>query len=746
MKQPRSEQSPSDGRLESASACRKCGASLGSGALDALCPACLLAEAIFPSADDQADGATWVTVFPQLRIGTLISAAPGVETYEAVHLSDESPVRLSVATSGAITRAGGVSAWKQQIDALARLNHPNIARIVDSGDLGNRFFMITARPEGKTLRDLVDGGELPSSRLEALVRQLNDAVASARAVGVNLSCAFSEVVVGDDGWARLIPGLESAPAEQGEERGSAAELRLTGGMQIGPYHLVDKIGEGGFADVWLAEQEEPVRRRVALKILKEGMDTRRVLARFEAERQTLALLDHPNIARVLDAGATDSGRPFFVMEAVDGEPITNWCEQAASPWEERVELVRTVCAAVQHAHQRGIIHRDLKPSNVLVATDENAVGVPKVIDFGIAKALARNLTEQTVFTRDDQVLGTPEYMSPEQAAEGTLVDSRSDVYAVGVLLYELLTGETPVAAIGSQARKVAGFDELRRRIREDDPPPPGRRADSDSGSRNGIPAELDWVVMKALEKDPERRYQSAAELAEDLGRVLGNEAVRAGAPSRAYRMRKFVRRHRVAVFSAAAVAVALACGVVLALAGMLEAREERQNALASQRVAESEAEVAAALNAFFREDLLGRANPYTTITEKDVTLREAVDRAAATVETRFADRPDVLAAIQQSLANAYRGLSVPDRAEHHGRRAAELYEELHGFEHPKRPRGQQHPRPDPERQCGPAGLPGASSPRVGRQDQGTRSGSTHDLAEPAADRTTPARCRELEGR
>ena len=669
--------------------CRVCGSSLATGALDSLCPACLLAGSLMPEGGGADGGATWMTVFPQLKIGSLVAGIPGVETYEAISLADESPVRLSVATSNHITEAGGASLWKHQINALDRLNHPNIARIVDSGDIGRRFFLITACPDGRSLHELVEAGEVSTGKLEALVRQLNDAVASARSVGVNLSCSFSEVVVGPDGQAKLIPGLESAPpdssnADNSSERGMSA---VTPGMQLGHYHIIDKIGEGGFADVWLADQEEPVQRRVALKILKEGMDTRRVLARFEAERQALALLDHPNIARVLDAGATDGGRPFFVMEAVDGDRITDWCKNAASTWVERVELVRAVCSAVQHAHQRGIIHRDLKPSNVLVTSSEGA-GAPKVIDFGIAKAIERSLTEQTIFTRDDQVLGTPEYMSPEQAeGDAAAVDSRSDVYALGVLLYELLTGATPIAVQQTKAKNdSAGIAELRRRIREIDPPAPGKLAEtsnSETGVQARIPQELDWVVMKALAKEPERRYQSAAEFADDLRRGLAHEAVQAGAPTRSYRVRKFVRRHRAVVFSAAAVVTALAVGVTLAFAGLLEARKERQNALASQRVAESEAEIAETLNAFFRDDLLGRANPYATIDEKDITLREAVDRAAKTVDARFAEKPEVLGAIHQSLANTYKSLSVYDRAEEHGRRAAEIFEELHGFEHTK---------------------------------------------------------------
>jgi tetratricopeptide (TPR) repeat protein len=330
------------------------------------------------------------------------------------------------------------------------------------------------------------------------------------------------------------------------------------GSVIGPYKLLEQIGEGGFGVVFMAEQQAPVRRKVALKVLKPGMDTKQVIARFEAERQALAIMDHPNIAQVHDGGATVSGRPYFVMELVKGVPITEFCDQNQMTPRERVELFVHVCQAVQHAHQKGIIHRDIKPSNVLV-TLRDGVPLVKVIDFGIAKALGQQLTDKTVFTGFAQLIGTPLYMSPEQAAGGQDIDTRSDIYSLGVLLYELLTGTTPFA---KERFKEIGYEEMRRIIREEEPPRPstristlGKAATTVSTRRKSEPkrlsqlcrGELDWIVMKALEKDRNRRYESASAFVADVLRYLHDEPVQACPPSAWYRLRKFTRRNRVAV-------------------------------------------------------------------------------------------------------------------------------------------------------------------------------------------------------
>ncbi|MBW3539799.1 MAG: protein kinase, partial [Planctomycetes bacterium] len=347
------------------------------------------------------------------------------------------------------------------------------------------------------------------------------------------------------------------------------------GTVIGPYKLLEQIGEGGFGAVFMAEQERPVRRRVALKLIKPGMDTQDVIARFEAERQALALMDHPNIARVFDAGATPSGRPYFVMELVKGVPITEYCDRCNLGPRERLELFATVCQAVQHAHQKGVIHRDIKPSNVLVTLLDGRP-VPKVIDFGLAKAMHQRLTDKTLFTQFDQMLGTPLYMSPEQAEHAGLdIDTRSDVYSLGAMLYELLTGSTPFMR---QRLRDAALGEILRMIREEEPPRPSLRLSSMGDKLPGIAAhrhtepkklgallrgELDWIVMKALEKDRARRYETANGFAADILRYLNDEPVLACPPSATYPFRKFARRNKRALAATSLVVLALIAGTVV---------------------------------------------------------------------------------------------------------------------------------------------------------------------------------------
>jgi serine/threonine protein kinase len=453
------------------------------------------------------------------------------------------------------------------------------------------------------------------------------------------------------------------------------------GTVIGPYKLLEQIGEGGMGLVFMAEQTQPVRRQVALKVVKPGMDTRQVVARFEAERQALALMDHPHIARVFDAGTTASGRPYFVMELVRGVPITEFCDQRRLTTRQRLELFGLVCQAVQHAHHKGIIHRDLKPSNVLV-TLYDTIAVPKIIDFGIAKATGQQLTERTLFTHFAQMVGTPLYMSPEQAEmNGLDVDTRSDVYSMGVLLYELLTGTTPFE---SETLKQVGLDEMRRMIREEEPTTPSQRLNtldaqvcSTVSDRRGVDGrrlgqvlrgELDWIVMRALEKDRHRRYESASAFAADVQRYLKDEPVEACPPSAGYRLRKYVRRNRQALVTAGVIAAVLVTATVVSTWLAVEANAARR--LADERLekekearkeAATEAGIARAVNEFLQVDLFGQAasarpperefdgNPY-------LTVKEALDRAAARIGQRFQDQPLVEAAIRAAIGTGYQSL------------------------------------------------------------------------------------------
>jgi serine/threonine protein kinase/tetratricopeptide (TPR) repeat protein len=380
------------------------------------------------------------------------------------------------------------------------------------------------------------------------------------------------------------------------------------GTHIGPYKLLEEIGAGGMGAVWMAEQQQPVRRKVALKVIKPGLDTREVIARFEAERQALALMDHPHIARVFDTGATASGRPYFVMELVKGVPITQFGDGNRLTPRQRLELFVGVCQAVQHAHTKGIIHRDIKPSNVLV-TSHDGTPVVKVIDFGVAKAVGQQLTEKTIYTRFTQLLGTPLYMSPEQAGlSGLDIDTRTDIYSLGVLLYELLTGTTP---FDGDRLRTAGFDEIRRIIREEEPPRPstristlGQAAATASDNRQSDPkklgqllrGELDWIVMKALEKDRSRRYETASAFAADVQRYLRDEPVLACPPSAGYRLRKFVQRHKGKVLAATAMLALLLAGVVASTWQAVRAtRAERETGQALAQVTAEQAKTQAAL-------------------------------------------------------------------------------------------------------------------------------------------------------
>jgi serine/threonine protein kinase len=385
--------------------------------------------------------------------------------------------------------------------------------------------------------------------------------------------------------------------------------------QIGRYRLLQQIGEGGCGVVYMAEQNEPVRRRVALKVIKLGMDTRSIIARFEAERQALALMDHPNIAKVLDAGATETGRPFFVMELVRGLKITQYCDQHNLATRDRLALFNQVCQAVQHAHLKGIIHRDIKPSNILVALHDG-VAVPKVIDFGIAKATTgQRLTDKTLFTAFEQFIGTPAYMSPEQAQMSSLdIDIRSDIYSLGVLLYELLTGKTP---FDPEELLEAGLEEMRRIIREREPVRPStrlntlkaeeqtsiaqRRGSEPPGLIHLVRGDLDWIAMKCLEKDRTRRYESASDLASDIQRHLSDEPVVARPQSRLYKFERFARRHKLALAGCLAMVLLLAGAATFSIASARRARQAERQALDESEENQAMSEIL--------EGALSRADP-----------------------------------------------------------------------------------------------------------------------------------------
>lgn len=379
------------------------------------------------------------------------------------------------------------------------------------------------------------------------------------------------------------------------------------GMRVGPYKLLEQIGEGGFGVVFMAEQEQPVRRKVALKIIKLGMDTKQVVARFEQERQALAMMDHPNIAKVYDAGATPGGRPYFVMELVRGESVTQYCDREKLNTRDRVALFVDICKAVQHAHQKGIIHRDIKPTNVLV-TIIDGKPVPKVIDFGVAKAAHSRLTNISFFTGMRQMIGTPLYMSPEQAEmSGVDIDTRTDIYSLGVLLYELLTGTTPLT---QEQLLAAGIAEIHRMIRETDPPIPSTRVSTlgDAAVRVArqrktepgklgvlLRGDLDWIVMKCLDKDRNRRYATPTNLAEDIERHLGGEPVQAAPPSVGYRAWKFIKKRKGVVGAVSAVVLALSIGFAATwyMKGEVEKREkDKDAALTRERNANTEKDAA----------------------------------------------------------------------------------------------------------------------------------------------------------
>jgi tetratricopeptide (TPR) repeat protein len=509
-------------------------------------------------------------------------------------------------------------------------------------------------------------GEHDLRRVEELFQTAADLPAGARGSFLDRECR---------GESSLRTHVEALLAHLDGGATLASPAAEAPGTIIDRYKLLQVIGQGGFGIVYMAEQLQPVVRKVALKIIKLGMDTREVVARFEAERQALALMDHPNIARVLDGGATRSGRPYFVMELVRGVSITDYCDRHELSPVQRLELFEQVCHAVQHAHQKGVIHRDLKPSNVLV-TLHDGIPMPKIIDFGVAKAMHARLTDKTLFTRYEQFIGTPAYMSPEQAEmSGLDVDTRADIYALGVLLYELLTGTTP---FDGEALRKAGLAELQRVIRDERPPRPSvrisaagttaadvaRRRNLDAAAlRKRLRGDLDWIVMKALEKERGRRYATAAAFADDVRRHLRREPVQAGPPGAAYRVRKFLARNRAGTASAAAIVVALLAGIVAVAHAKLEAD---RNAAAAKAQAENAVD---ALD--FLDSVLTLTDPGVAL-DPAVSVRTILDDAAARVGDAFAAQPWAEIRVRATIGAAYASLSEAALAERQLRRVVEL--------------------------------------------------------------------------
>jgi serine/threonine protein kinase len=526
------------------------------------------------------------------------------------------------------------------------------------------------------------------------------------------------------GGAGVTPGCGTVDARalsiQESEGGQSGEADLSINELVADrFKIRERLGAGGMGQVYVADQLEPVKRRVALKVIKAGMDSAQILARFAQERQTLALMTHPNIARIYDGGLTRLGRPYFVMELVEGLPLTKYCDNARLDVRERLALFIPICQAVQHAHQKGIVHRDLKPSNILVGLDDGKP-VPKIIDFGVAKALNRGVGEESIYTSRDALVGTLEYMAPEQARLTDLdIDTRADIYSLGVVLYELLCGSLPFSR---RDQLKGGLDEIIRIIREVEPRKPSTRLTEGRNSgwvaahrqldlprlQSVLKGDLDWVVMKCLEKERDRRYASAAGLAADLQRYLHKEPVLAAPPSARYRLKKFIQRHWGEVALAAAALVVLLAAMTAATVGWLRAqeaeklarheaerarqaekaaRDEAGRALRAERLARDEAAVHQALTAFIQQDLFDAVDPGERAKlglplDSAVQLRTLVDRAAERLDQgRFGEQPLLEAALRYTLAKAYMSIGLFEPALKHAERSATLRLEKLGEQH-----------------------------------------------------------------
>ena len=446
--------------------------------------------------------------------------------------------------------------------------------------------------------------------------------------------------------------------------------------QIGPYTILSVLGEGGFGVVYLAERTQPFQQRVAIKVIKPGMDSAAVIGRFELEKQSLAVMDHPNVARVLDAGTTESGRPYFVMEYVPGESITKFCDSRGYNLRQRLELMSQVCDAVQHAHLKGLIHRDLKPGNIMVELVDGTA-IAKVIDFGIAKAIQQDALAESAFTLEGMLIGTPEYMSPEQAGGELDIDTRTDIYSLGVILYELLTGVLPFDPRDLRSR---GLAEIQRIIREVDPPRPSTRVGETASATSAVARdrktqfktlertlrrELEWIPLKAMRKDRARRYKTAQELRDDIARYLTGQALTAGPESRLYRARKFASRNRAGVAAAAVVLVAIVAASVVSVRFGIRERDARLAESKARAEAVTQRDTAQTVNDFLIIDMLGAANAEAedaAQADPDIKVVTVLDRAALAITARLMDRPSVRVPVLRTIGQAYLNIGRPAQA------------------------------------------------------------------------------------